>query len=282
MSILIDGDVLNLTGVVNDTSYEFRSRLTVQFYFTQKAVGASTALLESSLQYPTGEKDPETQEPTYTPTEPPETDSKSGPWGDEEEPTSEVEAKAGVVNCCDTAKWYGKDMTPEEKAELKKGQREWEKSRFRKWICQEALSAINESDVKKIKETGRQEGGKMNNHWCKVSAMACITAEDVDLILYEALNAGGISAWSDAVKTVGDKLGKRVCEQVALGGELMIHEIGGEWHKLSWQNLMSGVEQYLNESCHIRIEDERLALDDLTTNEADVIVQFALFGETKF
>lgn len=40
--------------------------------------------------------------------------------------TSEVEAKAGVVNCCDTAKWYGKDMTPEEKAELKKGQREWE------------------------------------------------------------------------------------------------------------------------------------------------------------
>ena len=38
--------------------------------------------------------------------------------------TSEVEAKAGVVNCCDTAKWYGKDMTPEEKAELKKGQRE--------------------------------------------------------------------------------------------------------------------------------------------------------------
>lgn len=196
--------------------------------------------------------------------------------------TSEVKAKAGVVNCCDTAKWYGKDMTPEEKAELKKGQREWEKSRFRKWICQEALSAINESDVKKIKETGRQEGGKMNNHWCKVSAMVCITAEDVDLILYEALNAGGISAWSDAVKTVGDKLGKRVCEQVALGGELMIHEIGGEWHKLSWQNLMSGVEQYLNESCHIRIEDERLALDDLTTNEADVIVQFALFGETKF
>lgn len=70
VSILIDGDVLNLTGVVNDTSYEFRSRLTVQFYFTQKAVGASTALLESSLQYPTGEKDPETQEPTYTPTEP--------------------------------------------------------------------------------------------------------------------------------------------------------------------------------------------------------------------
>lgn len=196
--------------------------------------------------------------------------------------TSEVEAKAGVVNCCDTAKWYGKDMTPEEKAELKKGQREWEKSRFRKWICQEALSAINESDVKKIKETGRQEGGKMNNHWCKVSAMVCITAEDVDLILYEALNAGGISAWSDAVKTVGDKLGKRVCEQVSNGGKIAIRGTDGTWYELDEAKLTAGIKQYIEESCHIRIEDERLALDDLTTNEADVIVQFALFGETKF
>lgn len=196
--------------------------------------------------------------------------------------TSEVEAKAGVVNCCDTAKWYGKDMTPEEKAELKKGQREWEKSRFRKWICQEALSAINESDVKKIKETGRQEGGKMNNHWCKVSAMVCITAEDVDLILYEALNAGGISAWSDAVKTVGDKLGKRVCEQVSNGGKIAIRGTDGTWYELDKAKLTAGIKQYIEESCHIRIEDERLVLDDLTTNEADVIVQFALFGETKF
>ena len=46
--------------------------------------------------------------------------------------------------------------------------------------------------------------------------------------------------------------------------------------------LSSGIKQYIEESCHIRIEDERLVLDDLTTNEADVIVQFALFGETKF
>lgn len=86
VSILIDGDVLSLTGLVNETSYEFRSRLTVQFYFTQKAVGASTAMLESSLQYPTDEKDPETGETIYTPTEPPETESTSGPRGDEEEP----------------------------------------------------------------------------------------------------------------------------------------------------------------------------------------------------
>ena len=185
--------------------------------------------------------------------------------------TSEVEAKAGVVNCCDTAKWYGKDMTPEEKAELKKGQREWEKSSFKKWLDQKALSGADEDTV--------NEAEKMHDYFTQISAMVRITAEDVDLMLFEALNAGGISEWSDAVKTVGDKLGKRVCEQISLGGELMIHEIGGEWHKLTKQKLLDGIKKYMNESCHIRIEDQRIVGSDLTPIDADIIVQFALFGE---
>ena len=136
--------------------------------------------------------------------------------------------------------------------------------------------------MKKVKETGRRDCGKMNNHWCKVSAMVCIVADDANEILYEALNVGGISEWSDAVRTVGDKLGELVCEQIALGGELLIHEIGGKWHKLSWQNLMSGVEQYMNTSCHIRIEDQQIVRNDITPMDADIIVQFALFGEVKY
>lgn len=39
VSIVIEGDTQNLTGIVNDTTYEFRSRLIVNFYFTQKTVG---------------------------------------------------------------------------------------------------------------------------------------------------------------------------------------------------------------------------------------------------
>ena len=62
----------------------------------------------------------------------------------------------------------------------------------------------------------------------------------------------------------------------------MIHEIGGKWHKLSWQNLMSGVEQYMNNSCHIRIEDQQIVRNDITPMDADIIVQFALFGEVKY
>ncbi len=44
VAIQVEGDVQNLTGIVNDTTYEFRSRLTVNFYFTQKTVGEKAGL----------------------------------------------------------------------------------------------------------------------------------------------------------------------------------------------------------------------------------------------
>ncbi len=39
VSIVIEGDAMQMTGIVNDTTYEFRSRLVVNFYFTQETVG---------------------------------------------------------------------------------------------------------------------------------------------------------------------------------------------------------------------------------------------------
>lgn len=79
VSVGIDGDVQDLTGVVNDNNYEFRSRLSVLFYFTQQAVGAAAVLTEDSLLYP-HEEESESGEPVivYTPDVPPETESVTG------------------------------------------------------------------------------------------------------------------------------------------------------------------------------------------------------------
>lgn len=41
VSIVLEGDVIQMTGIINDTTYEFRSRLIVNFYFTQETVGDS-------------------------------------------------------------------------------------------------------------------------------------------------------------------------------------------------------------------------------------------------
>lgn len=78
VSILIDGDVQDLTGLVNDNNYEFRSRLSALFFFTQKTVGPAAVLSEESIQYPTGEVDAETGMPIYSPDEPKQTASSTG------------------------------------------------------------------------------------------------------------------------------------------------------------------------------------------------------------
>ncbi len=54
-SILTDGDPQDTSGVVNDTNYEYRARITVMFYFTQKATGRAGTSHENSILYPDGE-----------------------------------------------------------------------------------------------------------------------------------------------------------------------------------------------------------------------------------
>lgn len=92
VSILLDGDAQDLTGVINDNNYEYRARITVLFFFTQRSVGFASVLGESSIKYPvfeidelTGEvvrdsegrpvvkTDESTGEPLYTATPPAET-----------------------------------------------------------------------------------------------------------------------------------------------------------------------------------------------------------------
>ena len=46
VAIGFDGDVIPMTGVVNDTTYEYRSRLTVIFYFTHKTAGYRSASVD--------------------------------------------------------------------------------------------------------------------------------------------------------------------------------------------------------------------------------------------
>lgn len=52
VSMVIDGDAQDLTGIVNDNNYEYRSRVSVFFYFTQTAVGHTATLDENSIKVP--------------------------------------------------------------------------------------------------------------------------------------------------------------------------------------------------------------------------------------
>lgn len=77
LAITIDGDPQDLTGLVNDNNYEYRSRLNLWLCFTQEAVGYAAVLTEASIQYPTGETD-ENEKPVYSHNEPRKTTSSTG------------------------------------------------------------------------------------------------------------------------------------------------------------------------------------------------------------
>lgn len=82
ITILIDGDAQNLTGLLNETNYEFRAMLTVFVYFTQKAVGTSAVLSENSILYPTGNVS-ETGESVFSTETPLPTTTTTGDMVDE-------------------------------------------------------------------------------------------------------------------------------------------------------------------------------------------------------
>jgi len=94
VSMVIDGDVQDLTSIVNDSNYAYRSRMVVQFYFTQAAVGYSAVLSEGSIHYPTRIDDPITGEPQYTDQEPVTTTSPTGDYVDE---ATEKERDAVII-----------------------------------------------------------------------------------------------------------------------------------------------------------------------------------------
>lgn len=72
LAVLVEGDVQDLTGLVNDNNYEFRSRLNIWIYFTHETAGYTFVLDEDSIQYPTGDTD-ESGDPILTPVKPPTT-----------------------------------------------------------------------------------------------------------------------------------------------------------------------------------------------------------------
>ncbi len=49
LTIIVNNEVTDMTGIVNDSNYEFRARLVLQIYFTHYSVGKAGVLLESSL-----------------------------------------------------------------------------------------------------------------------------------------------------------------------------------------------------------------------------------------
>ena len=114
-----------------------------------------------------------------------------------------------------------------------------------------------------------------------------LTQEDVDDIMVSALE-GGINYWCRRAEVVGEYLGEWASEQISRGGALLIHIIDeNEPKELDLAKFTKGVK-LLVENGYDRYRAFKKS--DVGPNDicqvdaviADMIIQFALFGEIIF
>lgn len=110
-----------------------------------------------------------------------------------------------------------------------------------------------------------------------------LTQQDIDDIMVSALE-GGINYWCREAEVVEEKrCGNWGHEQIARGGSLILHDADSsdKW-ELNLEKFLNGVKLYFEDGCHVKVEDNHIDTGDMDANDADCIVQFAIFGKVVF
>ena len=118
----------------------------------------------------------------------------------------------------------------------------------------------------------------------KLELNARVSTRDIDDIMCAALE-GGITDWCRAVKPVDKPLGEYGHEQIARGGSLMLYdaESNDKW-ELTLNKFLRGLALAIESGVSVTIDAESSYIDtsDVDGECADMIIQYALFGELIF
>ena len=112
---------------------------------------------------------------------------------------------------------------------------------------------------------------------------ANLTQQDLDDLMCTALE-GGICYWCNYAEVVGEMRGGYAHEQISRGGTLILHdaESSDKW-ELNLEKFLKGVELYVKTGDRVTVEDGELVdFGALDASDADMIVQYALFGKLVF
>lgn len=83
VAVQVEGEIQDLSGIINETTYEYRARMTVRLSYTSYATEHAGVLSEDSVVYPTGEY--ENNEEVFAPGAPVRKTSTTGNFGSPEE-----------------------------------------------------------------------------------------------------------------------------------------------------------------------------------------------------
>ena len=100
--------------------------------------------------------------------------------------------------------------------------------------------------------------------------------QDIDDMMVTALE-GGIYGWCCKAEVIGEQLGKYASDQISRGGSIMLYdaESSDKW-ELTPEKFKNGVALWAKENgCET-------PLGEVDAEDADCIIQYALFGELVF
>lgn len=109
------------------------------------------------------------------------------------------------------------------------------------------------------------------------------TKQDIDDILCAALE-GGICYWCGEAEVVGEYLGEYASDQISRGGTLILHDNeSDECYELTPEKFEQGLAKFLSErGTDVLTEEFALDTTEIDGSDADLIVQYALFGEVVY
>ena len=106
--------------------------------------------------------------------------------------------------------------------------------------------------------------------------------ECIDDIMATALE-GGITYWCDDAEVVGDYLGEYASEQISRGGTLKLHDSGeDETYELTLDKFLVGLAKVVGERGLDVIYQGKIAPSNIYAEDADAIIQYAIFGEVVY
>lgn len=118
-----------------------------------------------------------------------------------------------------------------------------------------------------------------------VSPEIVVTDEAIDEIMCDSFEGGVTYMWCSAANVIGEYLGEYGSEQISRGGEVEMcdRESDDKWI-LNKEKFLNGVKLWIEKGYNPRgsVRDGKIDTYELDAQDADNIVQLALFGEIVF
>ena len=112
-----------------------------------------------------------------------------------------------------------------------------------------------------------------------------VTSQDIDDIMVTALE-GGITYWCNKADVIGEYLGEYASEQISRGGKLRLYDFEeGKSYVLTLNMLLNGISKAIEHNYFVDYEwvnGNKLDPCQIDADVADVIIQFALFGDVVY